>query len=1044
VRCPERTATAGARGRGLLRLIGFALLAAAGIVWIAPAAALGVGSLRTQSALNQPFYGEIDLFDLGQTELDVIKVSLASRSAYEQAGIDRPHFLTRLQFTPMASPRGDPVIQVITREPIREPYLDLLVEVIWPNGRLVKEYAVLLDPPAVGSDRVERVNKSRAPPAQQSLGAAKPSPLVQAASAAREQGEDSRRAGPTAYETAQSGTSASASRTPAAEVTVVEQVASVEVPAVSADVAFPLRYGPVPPGAGLARIARRLAPPGATVEQTALALYRNSQDAFVGGDINRLRLGAELSIPNAAELFVLDPEAARVAYREALAGRPSARAPLTGADVRLSIATRAETDNTSAGSETLQAFQPTAEDAVVTSSAADSTAPQAEAVEAEILLMREASEANRQEAAELRDRIRSLEAQLGDIRKLLELRNQQLAQLALAGVPPLDLGGSAQPDPLAAGEHRPRGAPRQGMPPAIDVAAEVLRAEPSADDLETVDSVLEEGEQAQTEGVESELPETDPQPIESAAPSLVEDETVEVPGSSLSDDAVDKQSVASGTDKPDSALAAQPSPAADAGGREETHGDLLSGLASLRAAMPQWVLPSIAVVLVLALIGLRMQVRRRGQVTEARPVVHNGAGSALPTRGRTVDLALDPDWPLANGAGADAPVAFDAATSEPGVGEARATAVTEEPQALDSFSEADLYLAYGRYRDAERVLQEAATSRPSPQLRFKLAEVYRKSGDLAALEGLADKMREAGDPLSDAARWAEIERAMGGEGRASDGATPDQALGPAVASVNAERLAETEPAPERTLELQSQFESSSALELEPELEAGPKPGLEPAGEPEPEPADELKSDADELYLDLDDLEDLIEAPESDAQETPHDIDASVDKRSAAPVEDAADELLELDLSALDAMTEMPSEPGRPPDAGVPGPEDGDAGLPRLEDLPDLSIEALEPSAGADVAIEDAPTDDVRLTGVERRGLQDQDRAPTESGADGSEAGGWSLEVDELDEVALKLDLARAYLDMDDTDAAVVILNEVVAEGRDDQQAAARDLLAKIE
>jgi pilus assembly protein FimV len=83
----------------------------------------------------------------------------------------------------------------------------------------------------------------------------------------------------------------------------------------AAEIAFPLHYGPVPRGSGLWRVARRLAPPGATVEQTAMALYRNNQDAFVGGDINVLKLRADLYIPSAEELFALDPETASGSFR---------------------------------------------------------------------------------------------------------------------------------------------------------------------------------------------------------------------------------------------------------------------------------------------------------------------------------------------------------------------------------------------------------------------------------------------------------------------------------------------------------------------------------------------------------------------------------------------------------------------------------------------------------------------------------------------------------------------------------------------------------
>ena len=159
-----------------------ALLAIVFLLLGTRAAALGVGELRTQSALNQPFYGEIALFDVSAETLDNVKASLASRSAFAQAGIERPHFLTRLRFTPMVGPQGEPIIQVVTREPIREPFLDILVEVAWPDGRLLKGYAVLLDPPAVGGNRNTWVDRPLPTP-QRPTPRERRSPFVEAAEA---------------------------------------------------------------------------------------------------------------------------------------------------------------------------------------------------------------------------------------------------------------------------------------------------------------------------------------------------------------------------------------------------------------------------------------------------------------------------------------------------------------------------------------------------------------------------------------------------------------------------------------------------------------------------------------------------------------------------------------------------------------------------------------------------------------------------------------------------------------------------------------------
>jgi len=123
--------------------------------------ALGLGGMRTQSALNQPFYAEIDLFDVDGAALDAVKVRLASREEFDRAGTERPHFLTRLRFTPVVGPRGEPMVQVTSREPVREPYLNFFVEVLWPEGRLVKEYTVLLDPPVTSAEQAPRIAQPR-------------------------------------------------------------------------------------------------------------------------------------------------------------------------------------------------------------------------------------------------------------------------------------------------------------------------------------------------------------------------------------------------------------------------------------------------------------------------------------------------------------------------------------------------------------------------------------------------------------------------------------------------------------------------------------------------------------------------------------------------------------------------------------------------------------------------------------------------------------------------------------------------------------------
>ncbi|MCB2261951.1 MAG: tetratricopeptide repeat protein [Candidatus Thiosymbion ectosymbiont of Robbea hypermnestra] len=112
------------------------------------AGALALGDIRAWSALGEPFAGRIELLDVAPDELDTLEVRLASQAEFDQASTPRPHFLTGLKFEPRISPEGRAMIRVTSRRPVREPFLDFLIEIAWPQGRLVGAYTVLLDPPA--------------------------------------------------------------------------------------------------------------------------------------------------------------------------------------------------------------------------------------------------------------------------------------------------------------------------------------------------------------------------------------------------------------------------------------------------------------------------------------------------------------------------------------------------------------------------------------------------------------------------------------------------------------------------------------------------------------------------------------------------------------------------------------------------------------------------------------------------------------------------------------------------------------------------------
>ncbi|GGD08485.1 type IV pilus assembly protein FimV [Halopseudomonas salina] len=124
-------------------IVGVASLAA---LYVGVSNALGLGEMRLDSSLNQPLSATIQLQDAQGLSASDIIVSLAAPDAFDRAGIDRPFFLTDLRFVPVVE-NNRLLIRVESTRPVREPYLNFLVELRRPGGRMLREYTVLLDPP---------------------------------------------------------------------------------------------------------------------------------------------------------------------------------------------------------------------------------------------------------------------------------------------------------------------------------------------------------------------------------------------------------------------------------------------------------------------------------------------------------------------------------------------------------------------------------------------------------------------------------------------------------------------------------------------------------------------------------------------------------------------------------------------------------------------------------------------------------------------------------------------------------------------------------
>src|SRR5580704_320757 len=271
----------------LPRLVLMACLLSPSLSW-----ALGLGEIHLNSSLNEPMNAEIDLIAAGPEELNALRANLAPKDAFTRYGIDKPPFLATVTFKVGKAKDGRDVLLVRSTDSIPEPFVTFLVEVNWARGRLMREYTVLLDPPVYTPGESAR---SSAPVAAPTTSATPPaSAPAPAASAAAPAAAPSRRAAPPSMQAAPSP--ALQAGAPAAGSPAAGSADSVRVGR----------------GDTLTKIARSLQGAAATpaaVDQTMIALFRSNHEAF-GGNINVLRQGTVLRVPNADEIAALNQKEA--------------------------------------------------------------------------------------------------------------------------------------------------------------------------------------------------------------------------------------------------------------------------------------------------------------------------------------------------------------------------------------------------------------------------------------------------------------------------------------------------------------------------------------------------------------------------------------------------------------------------------------------------------------------------------------------------------------------------------------------------------------
>ena len=382
--------------------------------------ALGLGSIQVKSGLNQPLNAEIAVTAESPAEAAGLIVGLASAEDFTRVGLNRTRVSVPIDFAVSTNARGQSVIKLTTKDIVREPFLDLLVEVNWPKGKLLREYTVLLDPPVVaparGSSATVAPAKEAAPASAQKLAEPKqPKPKATTVKPPR-------------------AVAAEPKPAPAPKAPPPAPSAAPKHVAAAGD------YGPVAEGETLSEVARATKPDDSTnVNQMMLALLKNNPNAFYKDNINALKRGAILRIPSSDEIKASGTSmAAAAAVREQNAswsGNAAVAKPTVVANAgapKSAPPAKPEKAPAAKPSEHLALVPPRAgKDSQTTADhpgPSTGTGTNAE-TKAELTRTKEALTSREQEASELRSRVKQLEDLNGKDQRLLSLKESEIADL---------------------------------------------------------------------------------------------------------------------------------------------------------------------------------------------------------------------------------------------------------------------------------------------------------------------------------------------------------------------------------------------------------------------------------------------------------------------------------------------------------------------------------------------------------------------------------------------------------------------------------------
>ncbi|GLO53909.1 hypothetical protein PPUN110474_53100 [Pseudomonas putida] len=896
-------------------------MAAASALSSGMANALGLGELTLKSAQNQPLDAEIELLDVRDLTAAEVAPSLAPPEEFSKAGVALPTYLEDLTFTPVINPNGKSVLRVTSSQPLPEPVVKFLVQVMWPQGRLLRDYSVLLDQAKAQGDKPAAGNVA---------------PAVTAAGSYTTQRRDT-----------------------------------------------------------LWQIAARNTQ-GGSIQQTMIAIQALNPDAFIGNNINQLKVGQVLRLPDQQQIQnIAQGEATAEVAEQYAAWREGRR---LGPRARQLDATRR------GAAEAAPARIAQGDNLRLVSPGNQAGADQAKALNDKLAVAQESLDTSRRDNEELKSRMADLQSQLDKLQRLIELKNNQLARLEAQGAAapaqpvakPAPAAVDTAPKPAPAAEAAPAGQPGNlvdeimGNPLLLGLIAGsaflvlllllllLARKRKAQQEAEKHLRMARALEEEQGAGFDSDSASFDG--VEVSAPSVTLSPAV-VAASAAAATAAEKTSAA--------AVEAQPEPQADphaallaeveqcvAEGRLNRATDLLEPVV---AAAPQ-----------------RDDLRLKLMDVYAR----QGDQSAFVEQERKLP-ASEPNSAAVAGLKERYPAMLGLAAA--GLGAAALAAEMDEQYVQELLQDqpetpvvADVAPEEEPAFEPEVALEPEAVAQAEPEA------VLEPEVDLDAELDAFDEVPTLDAPgLDEQDLDSAFDLSLGDD-------LPEQ--DPLAAPLLDESVAQQPGVDEPVLDepvLETAQTEDEPFAVDAELQADADAEFEAMlAQAEPQPAVDLSD------FDLDISEPVAPAAPAAVDETPVDVAAEL---AAFDSEPAFDPLSEFDLPS-DFDLSLSLEDDSPAAKSFASElNDVNAELDKLSQS--LESPSLEPHFTSEDAIaqpEPEPLDDLDFDFF--------------SGSD---------------EVATKLDLARAYIDMGDNQGARDILDEVVKDGDDSQRQEAEDMLSRL-